>query len=750
MNSPDRKLSANTATCDYCGLPTAAPESPGEQAYCCYGCRFAASISVSDPQTPSVFGPASALGFSVFFSMNVVMLTMALWSYADQPESPFQAALGHFLRYGAMAFALPVLLLLGRPLASQALHGLRRKIFSTDLLLATGVLAAFAVSVVNTMRGTGHVYYEVGCVILVLVTLGRWLEAAGRSQATAALDQLERLVPETVRRPVAQCEVMTPRNAIIVGDCVRVLAGERIPLDGRILHGRGVVDEQFFTGESTPVEKERGDLLLGGSLNLDGDLLIEVTAPPHAGALGRLVDAVRSARLSKGRYQLLSDKWSRWFFPIISVVAAATFLVHGWRVDWGYGLLTALSVVLIACPCALGLATPLAVWTALGAAAKKGVLFRSGAALETLARVRAIHWDKTGTLTTGSPRVERLICERVTERERVEDWAAVLSKASNHVFAQAIHEFLTGDSRCGDALAGLPRDASMSLHCDGVQTIPGRGLRMVLPDGRWIALGSLRWMEECGFACGPHLAQLLASPSAADCPITAIGFRGYLQGLFLLEEHLRPEAGEAIERCRELGLDQAILTGDRRPRAMRLASLLMNPGSTSSRALEVSAELLPEEKLAAVRAAHRQFGCVAMVGDGLNDAPALAAADIGIALGCGADVSRDSADLCLLSSDLRLVPWACEFSRLTVRTIRTNLAWSFGYNSLGVVFAASGQLHPALAAVLMVVSSLMVLGNSLRLSSPESCDLTHQPDNRSAISSSETIDRKAHPIKAVT
>jgi len=697
---------AGTATCDFCGLPMLGPVLADEPTYCCFGCRFAAGISSPTVSPTQTLGPASALGFSVFFTMNVVMLTMALWSYADQGQTPFQIALGNFLRYGAMAFSFPVLLLLGHPLVSHAISGLRRGQFTTDLLLATGVLAAFTVSVTHTLRGNGHVYFEVGCVILVLVTIGRWLEAAGRSQASSALDQLERLVPDTVRCRIGGGDVEAPRSNISIGDLIHVIAGERIPLDGRVLQGRSVVDEQFFTGESTPVEKQRDDAVLGGSMNLDGDLIIEVTAPPTAGALGRLVEAVRAARLSKGRYQLLSDAWSQFFFPVIGIVAISAFVVHGLRVNWDYGLLTALSVVLIACPCALALATPLAVWAALGTAAKRGVLFRSGAALETLATVRAIRWDKTGTLTTGSPRVLRMYCENAADRPSIERIAAGITHASHHVYSQAIQDFISGAE-------------SIELLAE-VQTVPGRGLRATDKSGQSIVLGSVRWMEDCGIEWGPNLSKILHDSVISVSPLTLIGFDGRVQGLFLLEESIRPEAKVALQRCHDLSLDQAVLTGDRAARAKSLAAAL---------GLPVEAELLPQDKLAAIQNAHQRFGIVAMVGDGLNDAPALAGADIGIALGCGADVSRDSADVCLLSSDLRMVPWAYEFSRRTVGTIRTNLAWSFGYNSLGVIVAACGQLHPAVAAALMVVSSLMVLGNSLRLSTGLSNDLLYSPEN---------------------
>lgn len=681
------------AVCDYCGLPVTAQPTAHERVYCCFGCRFAAEISApSNGATPGL-GPASALGLSVFFTMNVVMMTMALWSYAGQSQSPFEIALGNFLRYGAMAFALPVLLLLGRPLASHAIAGLRNRAFTTDLLLTSGVLAAYALSAVNTWRGTGHVYFEVGCVILVLVTLGRWMEAAGRLQASQALDQLERLIPETVRRLKDGRVVDTSRQDVVPGDLVHILAGERVPFDGIVRRGRGAIDEQFFTGESAPVEKQFGDVVLGGSMNLDGDLIIEVTSLPGAGALGRLVEAVRRARLCKGRYQLLSDTWSKAFFPMISFIAIAALIYHGLRTDWDFGLLTALSVIVIACPCALALATPMAVWTALGVAARNGVLCRSGAALETLARVRAIRWDKTGTLTTGSPCVLQMVSESADDRAKSERLAAIMTASSSHVFSVAVREFL--------------RDRFLNAVPGGettVDTVPGCGLKCQFND-RTILLGSPAWLIRCGLETGPVIARALTE--SAGRPAVAMGYDGHIRSLFILKESIRPEASLALQECQALGLNQAILTGDRQGRTEVIPAI---------EGVTVETEMMPHQKLEAIRRAHDQFGCVAMVGDGLNDAPALVAADIGIALGCGADVSRDSADICLLSADLRLVPWMYHLARQTVRTIQTNLAWSFGYNSLGVIVAASGHLHPALAAVLMIVSSLMVLANSARLS----------------------------------
>jgi heavy metal translocating P-type ATPase len=682
-------LFANSTACRYCGLPVTGTVTPGDEAYCCFGCRFAAAVTGETGDRGEARWLATALGLSVFCTMNVVMLTMALWSYAAAPESAFEIGLADFLRYGALLFTAPVLLLLGRPLAINALEQLRRGSLSTDLLLLTGVAAAYAVSVVATVRSTGHVYYEVACVILVLVTLGRWLEATGRLQASAALDELERLIPETVRyvTPFGDT-VILPREAIKPGRTVRVLPGERFPVDGQVARGRGVVDEQFFTGESVPVEKQPGDTVLGGSLNLEGDLLVTVTAPASTGALARLIDAVRTARMRKGRYQLQADRWSEFFFPVIAVVSLATLVGHGLLSGWETGLLTALSVVLIACPCALALATPLAIWAALASAAQRGVLFRSGEALERLSEVRALRWDKTGTLTTGSPSVRCLLCDDESERPQVEQFAADLVAGSTHLYSAAIRRSL--------------EDANCSPTVRIVETVPGRGLWMTVPEMGRVLLGSAAFVEENGLAVRPRLSQ----PEMADSPSVLIGWQGQVRGAFVLEETLRPEAVAAIDDCRRLGLDLAVLTGDRRERGRHWQELLQLP---------VVAELLPEQKLASIQEAHARIGAVAMVGDGLNDATALAAADIGIALGCGADVTRDSADVCLLPNDLRLVPSSIQHARRTVTTIRQNLAWSFGYNSLGVAVAVCGWLHPAVAAVLMVVSSLFVLGNSLRL-----------------------------------
>lgn len=703
-----------SVSCDYCGLPvaTAAAPMPGERVYCCFGCRFASQVTEegAGPLRGTLPGPFARLGLSVFCTVNVVMLTMALWSYADNPETPFAIALADFLRYFALLFTLPVVWLLGRPLAASAMEQLRRGFLSTDLLLLSGVVAAVVVSAISTFLGKGHVYFEVACVILVLVAGGRWLEAAGRLKASRALDDLEDLLPRWVLRLRGEVVEEIPIDEIRGGDLLRVRAGERLPVDGTIESGRASVDEQFLTGESEPVLRIEGEEVFGGTLNLDGDLVLRAKSVAAEGALARLIRHVRRARLARGRHQALADRWSQAFFPIIGLVALGTLLVHARLDGWGTGLMNALSVVLIACPCALALATPLAVWASLGTAARRGVLFRSGEAIERLAETDTLFFDKTGTLTTGQPRVMRFVCEDPVELEAAKARALALTRTSTHPFSVAIQDFL-------EVAIPVPR-------LSRVRAVAGAGIEAKLADDSLVYAGSRARGESLEFRCGPTIRAALESQGASGASHVFVGCRPprtampFFESLFLLEETIRPSARPAIAELRSLGIRMEVLTGDRIERGRVLGLEL---------GLPVRAGLLPDQKLHRLQSTPRpgrragrggaepRSERAAMVGDGVNDAPALAGASLGIALGCGAEISRDAADVCLVQDDLTAIPWAIAHARRTVRTIRQNLAWSFAYNGLGVVAAAFGWLHPAIAAALMVASSLMVLANSLRL-----------------------------------
>ncbi len=672
--------------CAYCGLPVAARwRADAEPAYCCYGCRFAAAVTEARAGNASESRWMFArLGLAIFFTMNVMVFTMALWG-ADLYEAR-EAPLAGLFRYLSMLFALPVLWWLGGPLLANAWAGCRRGQLNTDLLLVLGVAAAYVYSAVSVLRDAGPVYFEVGCMVLLLVTLGRWLEATGRARATHALDALEKLLPERVRLLADGTE--KPLGEVTIGERLHVRAGERVPCDGIVLRQPAWLDEQLLTGESGPRTREPGDAVFAGTLNLDGDLYLEVQRRPEAGALARIVRMIRQAQERKGRHEHLADRLIAWFLPVVALLAVAAGVYHGVQDGIDHGLMTGLAVVVIACPCALGIATPLAVWIATGAAARHQVLFQSGAALEQLATLRHLCFDKTGTITHG---VGGGVMSWISaDGEHALERARALAAASNHALSRAI-----------------VAATSQAARCEGVRTLPGRGLCGTWPGtGEVIWLGSERLMVEQHLAITDALDRAAQAARAAGQPMVYVGWAGVVRGLFVLSEKIRPEAPAALATLRDLGIRVTILTGDHARRAESVARKL---------GVDARGELLPEDKAAYVAALP---GPVGMVGDGINDGPALAASAVGIAMGCGADVARDSAGVCLLNNDLGRLPWAIQLARRTVRVIRPNLFWAFAYNIVGIGLAATGRLNPVFAAAAMALSSLLVLANSLRLSDP--------------------------------
>ena len=630
--------------------------------------------------------------------MNVMVFTMVLWSqdvYRVESDTAFSHLLVELFQYLCLLFALPVLFLLGGPILEDAWQKLRRGTWSTELLIMLGVSASFAYSAVSVFAGGDHVYFEVGCMVLVALTLGRWLEATGRLHATDALEALERLLPNEVTVVRHGQPLRRPLAEIAPGDDVRVLAGERVPTDGRMLGPAAWIDEQIITGESLPRLKQTGDPLYGGTLNLDGTLTLRVTSRPSDGTLARLVRAVRHARGQRGEFQRLADRATAWFVPVVSMVALAAFAWHAGA--WGFqtGLQTGLAVLLIACPCALGLATPMAVWAALGRAARLQIVFRDSESLERLAAVRVLRFDKTGTLTSGSATVCNLYVAPETDRDEVLARSAALAECSRHSVARAIGRYAGRASR---------RKTPETLS---VETRSGLGLVGRNPNAAVVAcLGNVQLMASERLLAPPDLQKELTAATEQGATICCIGWAGRVRGVFVLSEEIRPQAAEALAACRRAGYDVAVLTGDHPARGEIVARQLGVP---------VQAGLLPEQKVAALKQARRRSGPAAMIGDGINDAPALAASDVGIAMGCGADVSRESASVCLLSDDLTRVPLALDLARQTVRVIRQNLFWAFAYNVVGIVLAASGRLNPILAAMAMAMSSLFVVSNSLRL-----------------------------------
>lgn len=643
------------------------------------------------------------LGLAVFFAMNVMVFSMALWTrdlYGNElrEAGPLADALHEVFRYLALVFCMPVLLLLGEPLAVGVWQALRRRVITTDLLLLVGVSAAIVYSLWSVVVGDGHIYFDVATMILLFVSLGRWFEAQGKLRAGHALDALAKLLPESVHALRDNLLVDVARQSVAVGDKLRVFPGERFAVDGVITGGHGDIDEQMLTGEGRPVSRGPGDRICSGTLNIDGDLQVVVTAPAGAETVSRMLELVRKSRRAKGHYQRLADRAATWFVPAVALTALAAAWWHGSQDGVDAGILTGLAVTLIACPCALGLATPLAVWMALGRAARSQVMFRSGQGLEQLAGLKTMLFDKTGTLTTGDTEVQSFVTCDTAESDQGLEIAAQLAAASNHWYSAAIRRF----AKCAGGLDTI----------DDVQTISGKGIqarwkRSGSPNGVSVPvlLGSLRWLGEEGLTISDDLRRTVEQAGIGDSPLSCIGWGGQIRGVFVFREQLRPNARQVLEQCRRLGIDVGVLTGDRRPRASFL---------TENLGVSVLAEQLPADKVKAIQEARHQ-GAVAMVGDGINDAPALAASDVGIAMGCGADLSRESAAVCLLSDDLTRLPWTINLARQTIRVIRQNLCWAFGYNIVGIGLAASGRLNPVFAALAMVASSVFVISNSLRL-----------------------------------
>lgn len=686
----------SAASCDFCHLPVPSSRAGGEgPLYCCYGCKLAAEITRSRGESGQVNWMLTRLGVSVFLSMIVMMFSMYLYrqQFVDrEATTALSSELAGVMRYLCLLFSAPVVFMLGWPVMSSAIEGIKARRYSTDALVVLGVAAAVVYSYVSTLRDRGEVYYETACVVLVFMTLGRWLEANGKLKASAAVAGLESFFPDQVTIERDGEELAVRPQEVLVGDLLVIPAGQRVAADSRIEFGRSEVDESILTGESAPVVREPGDLLRAGTLNTDGLLRARAVSVGQNSTLGRLMALLEEAKRTRSRWERLTDRISRGFIPITLILAVVGFGLGLARGHLDRAIMTSLSVMLIACPCALGIATPMAVWVALGAAARRGILFRNGETLEGLARIRAICFDKTGTITNGTPAVKALDVALFADERQVASLAAAAASASRHALADGI-------------IAWGRRSGGPAIALDEARTIPGRGIVARVGD-RCVALGSVALMREQGLGMDDSLQARILGVQLAGQSLACIGWNGEVQGVFEFSESLRSEAKSSLAELKSLGLAVRVLTGDHPARATVIARELD---------VETRGRLSPDEKVSEIRDLRRSSGAIAMVGDGLNDAPALAAADVGIAMGCGADLTREHGSICLLGNNLAEIPWMIELARQTVHTIKVNLFWAFAYNLVGIGLALAGRLNPIFAAAAMIVSSLMVVGNSLRL-----------------------------------
>ena len=591
------------------------------------------------------------------------------------------------------ALTTPVQIVLGWQFYVGSAKALRGGRASMDVLIAIGSTAAWAYSTWFTFFAVGNLYFETAAVILTLITLGRYLEARARGQASDAIRALMELAPDEATVIRDGEEVTLRAGEVQIGDLVLVRPGSRLPVDGMVQSGHSTVDESMITGESIPVEKSEGDEVIGGTVNLAGSLRFEATAVGSETALQQIIRLVREAQGTKPPIQRLADTVSAYFVP--AVVVIAIFTLAGWLLtERGFeaGMLAAVAVLLIACPCALGLATPTAVMVGTGVGAEHGVLIRQAAALEVVGRLDAVVFDKTGTLTRGEPDVTEVVALGDLPEDDLLRLAAAAELPSEHPLGRAIVEHT--------------RTRHMDLaEADDFEALVGRGVRATVA-GREVLIGSERLMSE-------HEIDTSAAASTMqeleDLGRTAlmVAVDGQVAGIIALADVAKDSSRATVRRLKELGLDIYLLTGDNRRTARAIAEELEID--------EVLAEVLPEQKSDAISRLQQEGRLVAMVGDGINDAPALAQADVGIAIGTGTDVAMEAGEITLVSGDPAAVVRAIVLSRRTLAHIKQNLFFSFLYNTAAIPLAMVGLLNPMIAAGAMAASSVSVVGNSLRL-----------------------------------
>ncbi|PRD65243.1 heavy metal translocating P-type ATPase [Malikia granosa] len=613
------------------------------------------------------------------------------------------------------ALATPVQFWLGARFYRAAWHAIKARSGNMELLVAIGTSAGWGLSSWLWWRTEAgampHLYYEGSALVITLVLLGKWLESRAKRQATEAIRALHALRPEVahllpdgIRREEL---VDVPVAELLPGDRVLVRPGERVPADGALRQGSTQVDESMLTGEPMPVPKQPGDRLTGGSLNGDGAVELEVAAVGAQSVLNRIIALVQDAQAAKPPIQRLVDQVASVFVPAVLAIALLTFC--GWYFWQGAALedalLPAVAVLVIACPCALGLATPAAIMAGTGVAAQHGILVQDAEALETACHIDTVAFDKTGTLTLGEPTLSALVAATGMDESGVLQAAAALQRQSAHPLARAV------------VLAAEAAPGAQALAAEEVQAVPGRGSHGQV-QGAHLHLGSLRWMDELGVGLG-QLAERAQAMQAEGATVSALALRlpdGRFVPLALFAFADLPKTGAqmAVARLRERGLRLSMISGDNRGAAEAMARRL----GLSPEAGEVLAEVLPGDKAARIAALKQGGHRVAMVGDGVNDAPALAAADVGIAMASargGSDVAMHAAGITLMRGDPRLVAAALDISRRTVSKIRQNLFWAFAYNVAGIPLAALGYLDPVFAGAAMALSSVSVVGNALLL-----------------------------------
>lgn len=678
------------ALCAQCSLPLPSrsislTDDQRTLHFCCYGCSMTYALIGHGGEEGAAGMFLARLGFGAFLSMNIMGLSWALydpqWFTLGIDEHAFP-----ILEKLLFVLAVPVMVFVGSPFAKNALRALREFRLSIDALITLGSFAAFGFSTYQIFSGGRGVYFDTATMTLVLVTAGRYLEAHAKLRTANAIKHLLDLQPYTARVVRGAEETVVPVEAVQPDAVIKVLPGERIPLDAILVEGATSVNEAVLTGEATPVAKETGDRVYAATVNGEGAFMARVTARLDGTAYAQVVRLVEEAQQARSRIQQYVDALSARFIPAVIGISALTFI--GWMVvaSVDVAALHALTVLVVACPCALGIGAPLASTIALGRAAEHGILVRSADVFERLSAAEVVVFDKTGTITTGKFEVEDV----QTDHGKIEFLSVVasLEQSSEHLLGKAIVDCARKNS--------IPL-----LETRKVAAIPGKGLRgEVRLNGEW----KEALVGEKGLFGQENVAS--NAPASSDATTIYAGWDGRVQGSVRLRDTLRRNAAETVSMLQHEGIRTVLLSGDSEEVTQRVAK-------------DVSigtyfGKQMPAEKVSRLKEL-KAGSTVVMVGDGINDAPSLAAADVGITLGSATDIAKENADVTILGDHLEKIPELIRYARRTLSTIRWNLFWAFAYNAVGIALAVVGLLQPIAAALAMIGSSLFIIMNSRRL-----------------------------------
>lgn len=686
----------DSIVCDQCGIPYAkggvGKNVEGNRLhFCCYGCSFTHSIVGEEGESGTASLFLLRLGFSAFLSMNVMLFSWVF--YADQwhgwgiePEAiPY---VGMFL----FVISTPVILLVGYPFLRNGVKELLSRHLSMDSLIALGSLAAYGYSTHEVFTGGDDLYFDTATMIIVLVTFGRYIEATAKVKSTNAIRQLLDLVPDEVRVISNGNEHVFPAGDVPVGSIIRILPGEYIPLDGIIKKGETSVNEAILTGESIPHSKSGGDEVFAGTVNIDGSIQVRTTAECEETVHARIVRLMEEAQRTRSPLQKMVDNISAVFIPLIIFAALITFFVWLFLTSFNIALIYALAVLVVACPCALGIGSPIAAAVSIGRSAASGVLVKSAGAMERIGKTRIAVFDKTGTLTSGEFAV--VIAKSTGDRNRLIAAVASLEHDSLHPLSKSIVKYADTVTK-------------ERFETKNVVTVPGRGMKgEVKMNGEWkeLLVGNKVFLLQNGYSISGVLDK---EANVSDATIVFVGWDKRVNGIIGLRDVVHESAQPTIKILRAMNIRTILLSGDRKDIASKVGSELDID--------EVYGELLPQDKIDFIRSLRKHTKGVIMIGDGINDAPSLAAADTGITLASATDIAKENADITILGPHLDKIPWLIYLSKKTRKIISWNLVWAFGYNSIAILFAAFGYLQPIVAAFIMIISSLLVIGNSMRL-----------------------------------